>query len=80
LADKPDLVEDRRILSCAPGKWEAVAALRALPGVGEAEDAVRTLFSERLERMVRAFVEQAAVEGEPVEFAPFRALLAAQLG
>ena len=80
LADKPDLVEDRRILSCAPGKWEAVAALRALPGVGEAEDAVRALFSERLGRMVQAFVEQAAVDGEPAEFAPFRALLAAQLG
>ena len=79
LADKPDLVEDRRILSCAPGKWKAMAELRALPGVAEAEDAVRALFTERLARMVRAFVEQPPAAGEPVEFAPFRALLAAQL-
>ncbi len=77
LADKPDLVEDRRILACAPRRGEEVAALRALPGVAEAEDAVRALFAERLERMVRAFVEAPAV-GEPPEFAPFRALLAAQ--
>ncbi len=77
LADKPDLVEDRRILACAPGRGEAAAALRALPGVAEAEDAVRALFAERLERMVRAFVDSPG-EGEPPEFAPFRALLAAQ--
>jgi hypothetical protein len=78
LADKADLVEDRRILSCAPGRGEAVAALRALPGVAEADDSVRARFAERLGRMVRAFVDTPPAEGEPPEFAPFRALLKAQ--
>jgi hypothetical protein len=79
LADKPDLVEDRRILSCAGGLAAAIAELRALPGVAEAEDAIKSGFAARLERMARAFVEAPPPAGEPAEFVPFRDVLRAQL-
>jgi hypothetical protein len=79
LADKTDLVEDRRILACAGGMDKRLSALRALPGVAEAEMAVKLQFKQRLDRMVKAFVTTAPQPAEPPEFAPFRAVLAAQL-
>jgi hypothetical protein len=75
LADKGDLVEDRRILHCAPEAAARHAALRALPGVAEAEDQVKADFAQRLGRMVKAFVDAPPPPGEPVEFAPFREVL-----
>jgi hypothetical protein len=78
LAEKPDLVEDRRILSCAGGQAAALAALRALPGVAEAEAALKANFTQRLTRMVKAFVASTPQPGEPLEFAPFRDLLRRQ--
>ena len=75
LADKGDLVEDRRILRCAPGREAKLAALRGLPGVKEAEARVTAEFSQRLGRMVTAFVEAPPAENEPPEFAPFRNVL-----
>ncbi len=79
LADKADLVEDRRILACTGGMAAALASLRALPGVAESEAQVIGNFTQRLERMVRAFVDTPPQPAEPPEFSPFRALLAAQL-
>jgi hypothetical protein len=79
LADKSDLVEDRRILNCAPGRDAALATLRALPGVAEAEDSLKAEFKTRLDRMVLAFVDAPPPAGEPPEFAPFRAVLRGQL-
>jgi hypothetical protein len=79
LADKAELVEDRRILACTGGMAKTLAALRALPGVADAEDAVKRQFTQRLNRMVQAFVTTPPHIGEPAEFAPFRAVLAAQL-
>ncbi len=79
LADKTDLVEDRRILACAGGMDKRLATLRALPGVPEAEMAVKLQFKLRLDRMVKAFVTTPPQPTEPPEFAPFRAVLAAQL-
>jgi hypothetical protein len=75
LADKTDLVEDRRILACAPDTPAKLAALRALPGVAAAENSIRAAFAQRLDRMTKAFVETPPAAGEPAEFAPFREVL-----
>jgi hypothetical protein len=78
LAEKPDLVEDRRILGCAGGQAAALATLRALPGVADAEATLKANFTQRLTRMVHAFAASAPQPGEPIEFAPFRDLLRKQ--
>ncbi len=78
LAEKPDLVDDRRILGCAGGQAAALASLRALPGVAEAEAALTANFAQRLGRMAKAFAASAPQPGEPIEFAPFRELLRRQ--
>ena len=75
LADRSDLVEDRRMLSCAPGYAKELARLRALPGVTEVDAAIRLDFGERLKKMARAFVDSAPPDGEPPEFPPFREVL-----
>jgi hypothetical protein len=72
------LVEDRRILGCAGGQAAALAALRALPGVADAEATLKANFTQRLSRMVRAFAASAPQPGEPIEFALFRDLLRKQ--
>jgi hypothetical protein len=78
LAERPDLVEDRRILDCAGGQAAALAALRALPGVADADATLKAAFAQRLTRMVQAFAASAPQPGEPIEFAPFRDLLRKQ--
>lgn len=75
LADKQDLVEDKRILACAPETPAKLAALRALPGVAAAESSIMAGFAQRLDRMTKAFVETPPAAGEPAEFAPFREVL-----
>lgn len=75
IADSHDLVEDRRIQTCAAGMEAELAALRALPGVAEAEARVKADFSSRLVRMTAAFVEQGAGGAEPASFGPLRDVL-----
>jgi hypothetical protein len=79
LAAKPDLVEDRRLLTCAPRFEAERSALRALPRVAALEDQIRADFAARLDRMVQAFLDTHQ-PGEPPEFAPFRTLLREQMG
>lgn len=74
LADRADLVEDRRILACAAGMDDELARLRALAGVADAETDVREVFARRLPRMAAAFIAEVHAE-EPPEFAPFRDVL-----
>ena len=57
LADRSDLVEDRRIEACAAGMEAELSALRALPGVAEAEARVKADFASRLVRMTAAFLD-----------------------
>ena len=76
LARRTDLVEDRRMLACAPGYAAELAALRALPGVGEIDARIRQDFGARLQKMALAFVNGAPESGgEPAEFPPFREVL-----
>jgi hypothetical protein len=76
LSKRTDLVEDRRMLACAPGFATELAALRALPGVGEIDARIRQDFAGRLQKMALAFVNGAPESGgEPAEFPPFRDLL-----
>jgi hypothetical protein len=76
LAARTDLVEDRRLLARASAHAAQRAALRALPGVADLDDALKRDFGPRLANMVRAFVDGAPADGaEPAEFAPFREAL-----
>jgi len=75
LADSHDLVDDRRIQACAEGMEAELAALRALPGVAQAEARVKADFLSRLLRMTAAFVEQGEGGEEPASFGPFRDVL-----
>jgi hypothetical protein len=76
LSKRTDLVEDRRMLACAPGYAAELAALRALPGVGDIDARIRQDFAARLKKMAAAFVNGAPESGgEPAEFPPFRDLL-----
>ena len=74
LADKPDLVEDRRILACAEGMEPTRQKLRALPRVAAIEDAIKASFRIKLDRLTAAFV-QSMRPGEPPEIAAFQMLL-----
>jgi hypothetical protein len=79
LAARTDLVEDVRIQHCAPGSDRELAALRALPGVAQADAQILDAFTPRLARMAAAFVEQARPGEEPPAFGPFREVLRALL-
>ena len=74
LADKPDLVEDRRILACATGMEPMRQKLRTLPRVAEIEDGIKASFRTKLERLTTAFV-QTLRPGEPPEITAFQNLL-----
>ncbi len=75
LADKADLVEDRRILACTQGMDAALARLRALPGVAAIEARIKEDFGESLNAIARAFVGRGAEPGEPRELAAFRGVV-----
>jgi hypothetical protein len=78
LADRADLVQDTRMLARAPRHAAELAALRALPGLGEIDARIRADFGPRLATMARVFVEKAPPSGtEPAEFPPFREALRA---
>ncbi len=76
LAEPEHQVEDRRILACAGGQAAALARLRALPGVAEADDALRADFAGRLERNTAAFLEARLAPDAPDAMRHFRELLA----
>jgi len=75
LADRTDLVEDRRMMGCAPDYAAQLAALRALQGVGEIDARIREEFGPRLTKMAQAFIDGAPADGEQAEFPPFREVL-----
>lgn len=77
LSGKADLVEDQRMLACAPRAAAELEGLRLMPGVAEAEARMLEDFSGRLDRMVRAFVGAPAQTraAEPASFAAFREIL-----
>jgi len=74
LADRPDLVEDTRILGCAFGMPAMLAQLRALPGVAGRESEIKAYFQATMGRLTEAFLQSPSPE-EPPEFAAFRAVL-----
>ena len=75
LADKSDLVEDRRILGCAAGMETMRQKLRALPRVAGFEDAIKASFKVKLDRLTDAFIGNLRPGGPP-EVAAFQKLLA----
>ena len=74
LADRPDLVEDRRILACATGMEAMRQKLRALPRVAECEDRIKASFRRKLDRLTEAFVNNPAPARAP-KIAAFQKLL-----
>jgi len=74
LADKPDLVEDTRILGCAFGMPAMLAQLRALPGVAAQESEIMAYFEAAMARLTEAFL-QGPFPDEPAELDAFRAVL-----
>jgi hypothetical protein len=74
LADKPDLVEDTRILACASGLQTMLESLRALPGVGGIESEIKANFHAGMDRLTEAFL-QTSFPDEPPPFKAFRDVL-----
>jgi predicted O-methyltransferase YrrM len=74
LADKPDLVEDTRIIGCAAGMQATLDSLRALPGVGERESEIKAHFQAAMARLTEAFLH-GPFPDEPAEFKAFRDVL-----
>ena len=75
LARPEHLVEDRRILSCASGQQAVLDRLRALPGVSEADAAIKAGFAARLARNTAAFLAAPPPQDAPATVHHFRELL-----
>ncbi len=75
LAQPERLVEDRRILACAPGHAGALSKLRALPGVAACEAAIKADFARQIARARADFLARAPAPDEPADVTYFRDIL-----
>jgi hypothetical protein len=77
LARPEHLVDDHRILACARGQDAVRARLLALPGVAEADRAIKTVFASKLAQGTDAFLSMPPLAGESDAVRQFRHIVAA---
>ncbi len=77
LAEKP-LLEDRRTIACAPGLQAELLRLRALPGVEDADRAIKSLYPGRIAEVSEAFLFEPPRADRSPAHEKFRSMLSGQ--
>jgi hypothetical protein len=80
LARPDSQVSDRRIEGCAKGQAAMHARLLALPGVADADDAIKRGFAEKLKTLSKEFLAAPLPHDASVAQKRFRDAVAASLG